>query len=193
MRTTPDPYPYRGFRFPAELIAHAVWLYHCFSLSLREVELILAQRGIVVSYESIRAWGLRFGRAFANSLKRRRPKPGDKWHLDEVFIRIHGKLHYLWRAIDQHGTVLDILVQSRRNAKAAKRFFKKLLKGRCQVGGVRTNLPAPLLMPHGQSGSPSDPGDITPGLKGTITGGSMFGSGQEVSTELEVVVDLAVA
>ena len=129
MRTTPDPYPYRGFRFPAELIAHAVWLYHCFSLSLREVELILAQRGIVVSYESIRAWGLRFGRAFANSLKRRRPKPGDKWHLDEVFIRIHGKLHYLWRAIDQHGTVLDILVQSRRNAKAAKRFFKKLLKG----------------------------------------------------------------
>jgi putative transposase len=129
MRTTPDPYPYRGFRFPAELIAHAVWLYHCFSLSLREVELILAQRGIVVSYESIRAWGLRFGRAFANSLKRRRPKPGDKWHLDEVFIRIRGKLHYLWRAIDQHGTVLDILVQSRRNAKAAKRFFKKLLKG----------------------------------------------------------------
>ena len=108
MRTTPDPYPYRGFRFPAELIAHAVWLYHCFSLSLREVELILAQRGIVVSYESIRAWGLRFGRAFANSLKRRRPKPGDKWHLDEVFIRIRDKLHYLWR-------------------------------GRCQVGGVRTN------------------------------------------------------
>ena len=106
-----------------------MWLYHCFSLSLREVELILAQRGIVVSYESIRAWGLRFGRAFANSLKRRRPQPGDKWHLDEVFIRIRGKLHYLWRAIDQHGTVLDILVQSRRNAKAAKRFFKKLLKG----------------------------------------------------------------
>jgi len=78
--------PYRGFRFPAEIIAHAVWLYHCFSLSLREVETILAQRGIVVSYESIRAWGLRFGRAFANALKRRRPRPGDKWHLDEVLI-----------------------------------------------------------------------------------------------------------
>ena len=80
---TKMPDPYRGFRFPAEIISHAVWLYHCFSLSLREVETILAQRGIVVSYESIRAWGLRFGRAFANALKRRRPRPGDKWHLDE--------------------------------------------------------------------------------------------------------------
>ena len=127
MRTTPDRY--RGFRFPAEIISHAVWLYHGFSLSLREVELILAQRGIVVSYESIRAWGLRFGRAFATTLKRRRPQPGDKWHLDEVFIRIRGERHYLWRAVDQHGRVLDILVQSRRNTKAAKRFFKKLLRG----------------------------------------------------------------
>ena len=127
MRTTPDPY--RGFRFPAKIISHAVWLYHCFSLRLRDVETILVERGIVVSYESIRAWGLRFGRAFANALKRRRPRPGDKWHLDEVFLRIGGKQHYLWRAVDQHGTVLDILVQSRRNTKAAKRFFKKLLKG----------------------------------------------------------------
>ena len=92
------PDPYRGFRFPAEIIAHAVWLYHCFSLSLRDVETILVQRGIVVSYESIRAWGLRFGRAFANALKRRRLRPGDKWHLDEVFLRIGGKQHYLWRA-----------------------------------------------------------------------------------------------
>ena len=126
---TKMPDPYRGFRFPAEIIAHAVWLYHGFSLSLRDVETILAERGIVVSYESIRAWSLRFGRAFANALKRRRPRPGDKWYLDEVFLRIGGKQHYLWRAVDQHGTVLDILVQSRRNAKAAKRFFKKLLKG----------------------------------------------------------------
>ena len=78
--------PYRGFRFPPAVIEHAVWLYHCFSLSLRDVETILAQRGIVVSYESIRAWSLRFGRAFANALKRRRPQPGDKWHLDEVLI-----------------------------------------------------------------------------------------------------------
>ena len=126
---TKMPDPYRGFRFPAEIIAHAVWLYHGFSLSLRDVETILAERGIVVSYESIRAWSLRFGRAFANALKRRRPRPGDKWHLDEVFLRIGGKQHDLWRAVDQHGTVLDILAQSRRSARAAKRFFKKLLKG----------------------------------------------------------------
>ncbi len=80
------PNPYRGFRFPAEIIQHSVWLYHCFSLRLRDVELILAARGIVVSYESIHDWGLRFGRMFANTLKRRRPRPGDKWFLDEVFI-----------------------------------------------------------------------------------------------------------
>jgi putative transposase len=90
--------PYRGFRYPAEIINQAVWLYHCFSLSLREVELILAARGIVVSYETIREWSLRFGRAYAKTLKRRRPQPGDKWFLDEVFVRIRGKLHYLWRA-----------------------------------------------------------------------------------------------
>ena len=123
------PNPYRGFRYPAEVIQHAVWLYQCFSLSLRDVETILAARGIAVSYETIREWGLRFGRLFANELKRRRPRPGDKWHLDEVFLRIRGKVHYLWRAVDQHGVVLDILVQSRRNAKAAKRFFRKLLRG----------------------------------------------------------------
>ncbi len=89
------------------------------------VETILAARGVVVSYKSIREWGLRFGRLFANTLKRRRPKPGDKWHLDEVFIRIRGSVHYLWRAVDQHGVVLDVLVQSRRNAKAAKRLARK--------------------------------------------------------------------
>jgi DDE domain len=108
---TTSPNPYRGFRFPPEVIEHAVWLYHCFSLSLRDVELILAARGIVVSYESIREWGLRFGQIFANMLKRRRPQTGDKWYMDEVFIRIRGKQHYLWRAVDQHGNVLDILVQ----------------------------------------------------------------------------------
>src|SRR5437879_10957208 len=124
-----SPNPYRGFRFPPAVIEHAVWLYHCFSLSLRDVELILAARGIVVSYESIREWGLRFGRIFANALKHRRPRPGDKWYMDEVFIRIRGKQHYLWRAVDQSGNVLDILVQSRRNAAAATRFFRKLLKG----------------------------------------------------------------
>jgi putative transposase len=103
--------PYRGFRFPAEIIEHAVWLYYCSSLSLRDVETILAARGIVVSYESIRVWGLRFGRLFANALKRCRPKLGDKWFLDEVFLRIGGKQHYLWHAVDQDGNVLNILVQ----------------------------------------------------------------------------------
>ena len=98
-------------------------------LSLRDVELILAARGVIVSYESIREWGLRFGRLFANTLNRRRPRPGDKWHLDEVFIRVRGKQHYLWRAVDQDGHVLDIPVQSRRNTRAAKRFFRKLLRG----------------------------------------------------------------
>src|SRR5271169_5041473 len=115
---TISPNPYRGFRFPPEVIQHAIWLYHCFSLSLRDVELILAARGIVVSYESIREWGLRFGRMFANMLKRRRPQPGDKWYMDEVFIRIRGKQHYLWRAVDQDGNVLDIVVQNRRSATA---------------------------------------------------------------------------
>ena len=127
MRKLPDPH-YRH-RFPAELISHAVWLYHVFSLSFRDVELILAERGVIVSYESIRRWCLKFGASFASRLRRRRPRPGDKWHLDEVFIRIQGELHYLWRAVDQHGVVLDILVQSRRNARAAKRFFRRLLKG----------------------------------------------------------------
>ncbi len=127
MKSPPDPH--HRHRFPAEIIAQANWLYHVFSLSLRDVELILAERGVSVSHESIRRWCLKFGQTFADKLRRRRPRPGDKWHLDEVFIRIRGKVHYLWRAVDQEGEVLDILVQSRRNAKAAKRFFKKLLKG----------------------------------------------------------------
>ena len=89
----------------------------------------MAERGIIVSYESVRRWCRKFAQLFADGLRRRRPRPDDTWHLDEVFLRIRGKRHYLWRAVDQHGTVLDILVQSRRSAKAAKRFFKKLLKG----------------------------------------------------------------
>src|SRR5262249_52119720 len=91
--------PYRGFRFPREVIEHAVWLYHCFSLGVRDVELILAARGIVVSDESIREWGLRFGRIFANMLRQRRRQPGDKWSMDEVFIGIRGQPYYLWRAV----------------------------------------------------------------------------------------------
>jgi putative transposase len=126
---TPEPATYPDYRFPAEIISHAVWLYHVFSLSLRDVELILAERGIAVTHESIRHWCRKFGADFAAKLRRRRPKPGDTWHLDEVFLKIGGKLHYLWRAVDQHGVVLDILVQDRRNASAATRFFKRLLTG----------------------------------------------------------------
>jgi putative transposase len=126
---TSDPATYPGYRFPAEIISHAVWLYHVFSLSLRDVELIMAERGITVTHESIRNWCRKFGSELAAKLRRRRPKPGDTWHLDEVFLRINGVLHYLWRAVDQHGVVLDILVQDRRNGSAAKRFFKRLLAG----------------------------------------------------------------
>jgi putative transposase len=122
---TISPNSYQGFRYPAEVIQHAVWLYHCFSLGLRDVELILAAQGVVVSYKSIREPGLRFGRLFGDTLKQRRPRRGDKWSTDEVFIRIRGKQHLLWRAEDQDGNVLDILVQSRRSARGAKRFFRK--------------------------------------------------------------------
>src|ERR1700733_2775646 len=125
---TQQPVSYPRHRFPAEIIGHAVWLYHFFSLSLRDVELILAERGVAVTHESIRHWCRKFGADFARRLRRRRPQPGDTWHLDEVFIRIRGVLHYLWRAVDQHGVVLDILVQERRNGAAAKRFFRRLLR-----------------------------------------------------------------
>src|ERR1700748_3756925 len=123
----PDP-PYRH-RFPAEIITHAVWLHHVYSLSVRDVELILADRGVLVSYETVRRWCKKFAASFADRLRRRRPRPGDKWHMDEVFVRIHGVQHYLWRAVDQHGVMLDILVQARRDAQAAKRFFKRLIQG----------------------------------------------------------------
>jgi putative transposase len=125
----PQPDPHYRHRFPAEIISYAVWLYHVFSLSLRDCELLLAQRGMTVSYETIRRWYREFGHGFANGLRRRRPRSKDEQFLDEVFVRIQGELHYLWRAVDQDGIALDILVQSRRNTKAAKRFFKRLLRG----------------------------------------------------------------
>jgi putative transposase len=118
---------YKGFRFPAEIISQCVWLYHRFSLSFREIEEMMLKRGIVVSHETVRQWCAKFGQTYANGLRRRRACPGDKWHLDEVFIKINGTIHYIWRAVDQHGNVLDILVTSRRDAKAATRFFRKLL------------------------------------------------------------------
>jgi putative transposase len=119
---------YAGYRLPPEIISHAVWLYFRFPLSLRMVEEMLAARGIVVSHETVRQWALKFGQTFANEIRQRLPCVGDKWHLDEVVIKIAGKTHWLWRAVDQHGVVLDVLVQSRRDAKAAKRLLRKLLK-----------------------------------------------------------------
>src|SRR5450755_1569029 len=128
--TTNLPVPdYKGFRYPAEIISHAVWMYFRFSLSFRDVEELLAARGIAVTYETVRQWCLKFGQTYANELRRRRPRCGDKWHMDEVFLTIRGERYYLWRAVDQEGKVLDILVQSRRNKQAAKRFSRKLLKG----------------------------------------------------------------
>ena len=127
---------YIGFRYPAEIISHVVWLYFRFSLSFRDIEELMASRGVFVSYETIRQWTLRFGQTYANALRRRQPARGDKWHLDEVVLTIKGQHHYLWRAVDQHGHTLDVLVQSRRNKKAARRFFAKLLKGLCYVPRV---------------------------------------------------------
>ncbi len=122
------PPRYARHRFPAEVISYAIWLYFRFPLSLRMVEEMLAARGIEVSHETVRQWALKFGQSFASKIRRRLPAPGDRWHLDEVVISIAGRKHWLWRAVDQHGAVLDILVQSRRNAKAAKRLLRKLLK-----------------------------------------------------------------
>src|SRR3954465_12315869 len=120
--------PYAGYRFPPEVISQAVWLYFRFPLSLRMVEEMLAARGIIVSHETVRQWALKFGQDVANRIRRRLPRAGDKWHLDEVAIKIAGKKHWLWRAVDQDGIVLDILVQSRRDKAAAKRLLRKLLK-----------------------------------------------------------------
>ena len=120
---------YYGHRFPAEIISHAVWLFHRFCLSYHDVEDLLAERGIEVTYESIRQWCNRFGPDYARKLKIRRARLGDNWFLDEVLVTIGGQLQYLWRAVDQDGDTIDILLQKRRNKRAAKRFFRKLLKG----------------------------------------------------------------
>jgi len=110
--TTPS---YQRHRFPTEIISHALWLYHRFCLSFREVEELLAERGITVTYETIRQWCQKFGPAYARKLKKRQGRLGDTWHLDEVFVSIQGEQQYLWRAVDQDGDTIDILVQRRRN------------------------------------------------------------------------------
>ncbi len=120
---------YHGYRLPPEIISHAVWLYHRFCLSFRDAEDLLAQRGILVTYETIRHWCQTFGPAYARRLRHRRGRMGDTWYLDELFVTIQGRQHYLWRAVDEDRDVIDILVQSRRDRRAAARFFRKLLKG----------------------------------------------------------------
>ncbi len=130
--TTPAFPSFAGYRFPAEIISHAVWLYFRFPLSLRNVDEILAARGVMVSHETVRQWALKFEQGFAHQVRRRLPAAGDKWHLDEVALTIAGKKHWLWRAVDQDGIVLDIPVQSRRDKEAAKRLLRKLLKRQCR-------------------------------------------------------------
>ena len=124
---------YKGHRFPPEIISHAVWLYHRFTLSFRDVEDLLAKRGIIVSYESIRYWCRKFGPEYARELRKKQGRLGDIWHVDELFVTIRGQRHYLWRAVDQDGDVIDIRVTQRRDRRAAQRFFRKALRHQGQV------------------------------------------------------------
>ena len=128
MQSFPNLPPLPGYRYPASIISYSVWLYHRFSVSLRDVQDLLAARGVIVSHETIRDWSMKFGVQFAAAIRRKRGKPSDKWHLDEMVITIKGVKHWLWRAVDSNGDVLDVLLQSRRNKKAALRFMRKLLK-----------------------------------------------------------------
>ena len=121
------PGVYRGYRFPGEVIAHAVWLYFRFPLSFRDVEELLAERGIRVSYETVRCWVSKFGPQFGTELRKREAQPGRMWHLDERAVRIGGNQHWLWRAVDEHGATLDVLLQEHRDTDAAERFFRALL------------------------------------------------------------------
>jgi putative transposase len=136
MNTPPLSNLYKRHRFPAEIISHCVWLYFRFCLSDRAVEELMAERGVLLTYDAVRYWCRKFGQAYANRWCRRHPRPGDKWHLDEVLLTIKGERHYLWRAVDQDGHVLDIRVQRRRDKTAAKTFFRKLLKGLTYVPRV---------------------------------------------------------
>ena len=137
---------YKRHRFPPDIISYAVWLYFRFNLSHRDIEDLLAQRGIIVSYESIRLWCIKFGRNYARRLKRRHKGYGDTFYIDEVFVKINGKQQYLWRAVDQDGEIVDVFLQSRRDGSAAKRFFKRLLRGH---GGAPREIVTDKLRSHG--------------------------------------------
>jgi putative transposase len=130
------PERHKPHRFPTEIMSHGLWLYYRFCLSYRDVEELLFVRGVVVSYEAIRTWCRQCGQVYAKQLRHRRPRPGDTWHLDAVCITMNQERHYLWRAVDQDGNVWDILGQSRRHKQAAKKFFRKLLKGLTYVPRV---------------------------------------------------------
>lgn len=119
---------YKRHRFPPEIIQHVVWLYHRFNLSIRDIEDLMAERGIKISYESIRLWCIKFGPKYARRLRRRHQGYGDTFFIDEVFVKIQGRQYYLWRAVDQDGEVVDVFLQHRRDGKAAVRFFKRLLR-----------------------------------------------------------------
>src|SRR5262245_24693306 len=130
---------YKGYRVPPEIIQQTIWLYLRFTLSFRDVEDVLAERGIVLSYETVRRWVNHFGPMIAAELRRLRPKPHTTWHLDEVYLKIDGRMAYLWRAVDAEGEVLDVLVQSKRNKWAALKVMRKLLKKRHERGQWRNN------------------------------------------------------
>jgi len=128
------PNLFAGYRYPMDIIAHAVWLYLRFDLSFRDVEDLLAERGIIVTYETIRQWCLTFGPEFSKVMCRRHDRPGNTWKLDNIFIKIGGKPCYLWRAIDQDGEVLDLLLQEHRNTRAANSFFRKRISSHRKYG-----------------------------------------------------------
>jgi putative transposase len=134
-----QPPSYRGYRYPVEISSHAVWLYFRFHLSLRDVEELLAERGVTVTYETIRAWCAKFGPSYAAGLRRRRAQPSDKWHLDEVQLKIKGKRYWLWRAVDKHGTVLDVLVQQRLCGSSCQRPTRPLCVGMTERDARRTH------------------------------------------------------
>jgi putative transposase len=119
---------YKRHRFPPDIISYSVWLYYRFNLSHRDIEDLLAERGVTVSYETIRLWCIKFGAIYSRRLKRRHRGYGDTFYIDEVFVKINGQQQYLWRAVDQDGEVVDVYLQAKRDGAAAKRFFRRLLR-----------------------------------------------------------------